>query len=86
MNRPRTLRRQIMKESNENSSQEADRGSVEAGEVLAAMERTVEAAGALGVEIERAKRLLRETEKLVDRPLFSEPEQASNARTDNGRR
>ena len=50
------------------------------------MERTVEAAGALGVEIERAKRLLRETEKLVDRPLLSEPEQASNARTDNGRR
>ena len=37
-----------MKESNENSSQEPDRGSVEAGEVLAAMERTVEAAGALG--------------------------------------
>ena len=50
------------------------------------MERTVEAAGALGVEIERAKRLLRETEKLVDRPLLSEPERASNARTDNGRR
>src|SRR5215208_7127864 len=86
VNRPRTLRRQIMKESNENSSQEPERGSVEAGEVLAAMEKTVEAAGALGVEIERAKRLLRETEKLVDRPLLSEPEQASNGRTDNGRR
>jgi hypothetical protein len=52
-----------MKESNENSSQEPDRGSVEAGEVLAAMEKTVEAAGALGVEIERAKRLLREKPK-----------------------
>ena len=78
-----------MNESHEKSSQEAHRTSstsVEAGEVLAAMEQTVEAAGALGVEIERAKRLLRETEKLVDRPLLSEPEQASNARTDNGRR
>jgi hypothetical protein len=69
-----------MNESHEKSSQDADRASstsVEAGEVLAAMEQTVEAAGALGAEIERAKRLLRE--KLV-------APQASNAGTDIGRR
>ena len=74
-----------MNESHEKSSQEAHRAnstSVEAGEVLAAMEQTVEAAGALGAEIERAKRLLRETEKLV----LSDPDQASNASTDIGRR
>ena len=44
-----------MNESHEKSSQEAHRASstsVEAGEVLAAMEQTVEAAGALGAEIE----------------------------------
>ena len=50
------------------------------------MEQTVEAAGALGAEIERAKRLLRETEKLVDPPVVSDPDQASNAGTDKGRR
>jgi hypothetical protein len=74
-----------MNESHEKSSQEAHRAnstSVEAGEVLAAMEQTVEAAGALGAEIERAKRLLRETEKLVDRPVVADPDQASNASTD----
>ena len=78
-----------MNESHEKSSQEAhpaNSTSVEAGEVLAAMEQTVEAAGALGAEIERAKRLLRETEKLVDPPVVSDPDQASNAGTDKGRR
>ena len=78
-----------MNESHEKPSQEAHRASstsVEAGEVLAAMEQTVEAAGALGAEIERAKRLLRETEKLVDPPVVSDPDQASNASTDKGRR
>ena len=77
-----------MNESHEKTSPETHRASstsVEAGEVLAAMEQTVEAAGALGAEIERAKRLLRETEKLVDAPVSSEPDQASNASTDNGR-
>ena len=82
-------RQQIMNESHEKSSQDADRASstsVESGEVLAAMEQTVEAAGALGAEIERAKRLLRETEKLVAPPVLSDPDQASNAGTDIGRR
>jgi hypothetical protein len=61
---------QIMNESHEKSSQDAHRAdstSVEAGEVLAAMEQTVEAAGALGAEIERAK------EKLVAPPA-SDPD------------
>jgi hypothetical protein len=86
---PAIGRQQIMNKSHEKSAQEAHRASstsVEADEVLAAMEQTVEAAGALGAEIERAKRLLRETEKLVDPPVLSDPDQASNASTDIGRR
>ena len=82
---PATGRQQIMNESHEKSSQEADPAnstSVEAGEVLAAMEQTVEAAGALGAELERAKRLLRETENSLTGLSSANPDQASNASTD----
>ena len=72
-----------MNKSHEKSSQEAHRASsstsARSHAGLAAMEQTVEAAGALGAEIERAKRLLRETEKLVDPPVVSDPDQASDA-------
>jgi hypothetical protein len=44
--------------------------TTEPEEVRAVMQQTREALQASGVELERAKRLLRETERLVDRPVL----------------
>jgi len=65
-----------MNDENEKSGQVLDSPatSSDAEEIRATMEQTREVLEASGAEIERAKRLLRETEDLLDLPASSEPE------------
>jgi hypothetical protein len=69
-----------MNKSDEQSAQEPQPGqpaSVDGGEVRATMEQARQALEASRTEIERAKRLLRETEELVDVPGRPHPEHPS---------
>ncbi len=52
--------------------------SADDDQVRVAIEQTREALEASAAEIERAKRLLRETEELVEPPVVPEAEQARN--------
>jgi hypothetical protein len=66
-----------MNDGNKQSGQEAQGSPAtnsEADEVRATMEQIREALEASGAEIERSKRLLSETEDLLDLPASSEPE------------
>ena len=53
--------------------------TAEDAEVRATIEQTREVLESSGAELERAKRLLRETEKLVDAPTSSASDDASSA-------
>jgi len=66
--------RRSMNDENATSGREPDSAtSSDAEEVRAIMEQTREVLDASVAEIERSKRLLRETEEFLDLPASSEP-------------